>query len=252
MLDRLSIAEEAAIKAMEVAELFLDDPGILKDDFKDIKTLADIKMNESILNVLKLTNIPILSEESEFPETDIPSQCWIIDPLDGTFNFGRKFRCSAISIGFWENGRPVLGVVKDIFNKTTYSSVFGKGSKVDRVKMEVSKTSDLKKAILATGFPSGASYETSDLTQIVKTIQEFKKIRAIGSASLMLSHVANGIFDVYYEKDIYLWDVAAGLSLVEEAGGQIFFRKTLGLFKYEVLASNKTIFNEVKSLLIKQ
>jgi myo-inositol-1(or 4)-monophosphatase len=67
----------------------------------------------------------------------------------------------------------------------------------------------------------------------------------------MLCHVANGIFDVYYEKDIYIWDVAAGLSLVEEAGGQFFLRRTPGTFKYEVLASNKALFQKAKSLLIK-
>ena len=67
----------------------------------------------------------------------------------------------------------------------------------------------------------------------------------------MLSYVAEGIFDVYYEKDIYLWDVAAGLSLVKESGGEIFYQCTDGKFKYEVLASNKKIFKESKKLLIK-
>ena len=66
----------------------------------------------------------------------------------------------------------------------------------------------------------------------------------------MLAYVAEGVFDVYYEKDIFLWDVAAGLSLVKEAGGIVYFKKMTGL-KYEVLASNKVIFEDAKKLLIK-
>lgn len=251
MIKRLQIAEKAAEKAMEVALYFLNDAGVLKSEIKDIKTLADLRMNESILKELEFTQIPILSEETDFSKNEIPEQCWIVDPLDGTFNFSRKYPCAGISIGFLEHGNPVLGVVKDIFNNITYSCVHGEGAKKNEIKMEVSKTAELKDAILATGFPSGASYETNDLLQLVKNIQEFKKIRAIGAASIMLCYVADGIFDAYYEKDIYIWDVAAGLSLVEEAGGQFFIRRTPGTFKYEVLASNKVIFHKAKSLLIK-
>ena len=92
--------------------------------------------------------------------------------------------------------------------------------------------------------------EFQNLFSFIENVQKFKKIRAIGSASLMLAYVAEGVFDVYYEKDIYIWDVASGLSLVKEAGGMIFFKKT-NEFKYEVLASNKLIFDEAKHLLIK-
>jgi myo-inositol-1(or 4)-monophosphatase len=247
----LPIAEKAANKALQIALSFLNDPGIIKNDFKDIKTIADLRMNECILEELELTQIPILSEESEFLSNKIPEECWIVDPLDGTYNFSRRYPCAGISIAYIKHGLPVLGVVKDIFNNITYSSLLEKGARKNEVEMEVSKTDDLKDAILATGFPSGASYETNNLLDFVRNIQEFKKIRAIGSASLMLSSVADGIFDVYYEKDIYLWDVAAGLSLVEEAGGQFMLRKTTGIFKCEVLASNKILFEKAKALLIK-
>ena len=218
----LSIAEKAAEKALKVSSSFLNDPGILKSDFKDIKTIADQKMNECILKELGSTNIRVLSEEKEFPTNEIPPQCWIVDPLDGTYNFSRKYPCAGISISLFENGAPVLGVVKDIFNNLTYTSLAKKGAYKNKEKMSVSNTSVINDAILATGFPSGASYDTNDLLDFVRNIQEFKKIRAIGSASMMLSHVADGIFDVYYEKDIYLWDVAAGLSLVKEARGEVY------------------------------
>jgi myo-inositol-1(or 4)-monophosphatase len=145
---------------------------------------------------------------------------------------------------------PQLGVVRDIFAKATYSSSINEISKLEKIPIMVSKTMFVKDALLATGFPSGANYEDNELMPFLKNVQAFKKIRALGAASLMLSYVASGVFDIYYEKDIYLWDVAAGLSLVKEAGGEIFFRQNPGTMKYEVLASNKNIFEECKSILI--
>ena len=72
----------------------------------------------------------------------------------------------------------------------------------------------------------------------------------IGSASLMLSYVARGVFDVYYEKGIYIWDVAAGLLLVKQAGGEFILKPTSDPYKFEVLASNKLIILEAKEILI--
>ena len=142
-----------------------------------------------------------------------------------------------------------LGVVRDIFNNDCYSCIYNHGAYLNNVQIRVSEISQLSNSILATGFPSGSNFSTESLLSIVKNIQIFKKIRTIGSASIMLSNVANGIFDVYYEKDIYLWDVAAGLALVEEAGGVYDLRKTEGGLKYEVLASNKKIFKAAKTVL---
>ena len=249
MLDLIKIAERAANDAQMIAFGYRSDAKVLSSIFKDIKTQADLEMNECIVKVLKSTNIPIISEEIENTFDIIPAQCWIIDPLDGTYNFSRRFPCSAISISLWENNEPVLGVIKDIFTNSTFSCRSKNGSFQDGVEIKVSEVSGVNDSILATGFPSGASYLSNDLATFVKNVQSFKKVRAIGTASLMLSYVSAGIFDAYYENDIYLWDVAAGLALVKEAGGKIYYRQKSGM-KYEVLAANRNIFDEVKSLLI--
>ena len=244
------IAENASKKAYIIAKKFISDAVVLSNKNKDIKTLADEEINQCIINELKSTEIPIISEEINNQNINISNQCWIIDPLDGTLNFSRQFPCSSISIALWDNAMPILGSVKNIFDDSLYTSFLNKGTKKNNHYVNVSQVSEINNAVLATGFPSGANYESKSLLSFVKNVQKFKKIRAIGSASLMLAYVAEGVFDVYYEKDIYLWDVASGLSLVKEAGGMIFFKKTKG-FKYEVLASNKLIFNEAKELLIK-
>lgn len=244
------IAKNVSKKAFIIAKKFINDAVVLSNKNKDIKTLADEEINHCIINELKSTEIPIISEEINNENINISNRCWIIDPLDGTLNFSRQFPNSSISIALWDNSVPILGLVKNIFDGSLYTSFLNKGTKKNNNYIKVSNVSEIENAVLVTGFPSGANYESENLLSFVKNVQKFKKIRAIGSASLMLAYVAEGVFDVYYEKDIYLWDVASGLSLVKEAGGMIFFKK-IDEFKYEVLASNKLIFNKAKELLIK-
>jgi len=248
-MDLLGIAERAATEAHYIASKYKSDAKVLSSVYKDIKTQADLEMNDCIIQILKSTSIPIISEETDEIIDVKPDRLWIIDPLDGTFNFSRGFPCSGISISLWENNEPILGVIKNIFEDSTFSCSLNRGSYKDGIAIKVSEINELNKATLATGFPSGASYLTDDLTAFIKNVQSFKKVRAIGAASLMLTYVSAGIFDVYYEKDIYLWDVAAGLAIVKEAGGEIYYRQRSGM-KYEVLAANRNIFNEAKSLLI--
>lgn len=240
----IETAKKALDKARIIALSYFDNPGILTNEFKDIKTLVDLKMNECIIEELSKSGFPILSEESDIGKNALPINGWVIDPLDGTFNFTRKYPCVGISIAFLEDGLPSLGLVKDIFHNITYSSELNKESTKNGSVIKVSEQSEFCNAILATGFPSGASYETAELLAFISSVQEFKKIRAIGCASLMLCLVAEGVFDVYYEKGIYLWDVAAGLALVKAAGGDYLLKAMEEPFKYEVLASNSLIFDK--------
>ena len=248
-MNLIQIAKNAAEEAQLISLDYRNNSKVLSSDYKDIKTEADLEMNKCIIQHLKSTNIPIISEETEIIGDLNAFRYWVIDPLDGTFNFSRRFPFSGVSISLLENMIPVLGVVKDIFTNSTYTCDFNNGSYKDGLMIKVSEVSEIKEAILATGFPSGANYQTKDINVFVRNVQLFKKVRAVGSAALMLSYVSAGIFDVYYENDIYLWDVAAGLALVEGAGGRIYYRQNSGM-KYEVLASNKNIFDQVKSLLI--
>jgi myo-inositol-1(or 4)-monophosphatase len=245
----LAVAEKAADEARLIATDFMRDAQVISSNFKDIKTKADLAMNECIIQQLETTGIPVLSEEVETAGTDLPDECWIIDPLDGTFNFSRGYPCSGISIALWKNNRSVLGVVKNIFNGDNFSTLGAQGCFLNGQPVTASVTAFVKDAVLATGFPSGANYQTEHLLSFIKNVQSFKKVRAIGSASIMLSYVAQGIFDVYYENDIYLWDVAAGIALVEAAGGKVYYKAKPDSFKYEVLASNAPLFDESLRLL---
>jgi myo-inositol-1(or 4)-monophosphatase len=247
----LNIAINAAIEAKKAAQVFINDPQIISAEYKDIKSQADICMSNLIIKNLKKTNIYIISEEDIFQTEYLPEKYWIIDPLDGTYNFCRNFQCAGISISLIINSEPMLGVILDIYNDKIFTSYHNNGAKLNKESIKVSKINKISDAILATGFPSGSQYDKINLLSFVHSVQEFKKIRSIGSASIMLSYVATGIFDVYYERNIYLWDVAAGLSMVKEAGGNFLLLKTDIKFKYNVLASNSLIFESAKKHFFK-
>jgi myo-inositol-1(or 4)-monophosphatase len=240
MEDLLQIACNAAATASELLMAsFAENAQIQSSVKKDIKTLADVEAQNKIIELLAFTNIPIIAEEEGVQNIDyLKSRCWLIDPLDGTLNFTRKFPIAAVSIALWENGKPLLGVIHDINYNTVYKGIVGKGTWVNNEVVCVSKTTSLGDAIIATGFPSGRSYATESLMNFVSQVQQFKKVRMLGSAALMLAQVAAGRFDAYHEEDIYLWDVAAGLVLVKAAGGSYEMEQGSGTFKYKVKATN--------------
>ena len=246
----MDIALNSAKDARLVSRKYMLDPKVISNDKKDIKTLIDIEMNNVIISKLIQTDIPVLSEEGK--KNKLNGLLWIVDPLDGTLNFSRNFNCYSISISLWKGDLPLIGLVYDISSEKIYQNSNFLRATLNNKTIGVSSVSQIEDAILATGFSSGTSYETNNLLSLVTKVQSFKKLRALGSASIMLAHVASGIFDVYYEKDIYLWDVAAGLSIVKASGGKYFIRKTNNNFKYEVLASNSFLFEDCYNLLIKE
>jgi fructose-1,6-bisphosphatase/inositol monophosphatase family enzyme len=245
--EHIDLVKQTLEDAREIALLHLNNPGVLANEFKDIKTLVDQRMNEFIIGELSKTDFPILSEESKLHEKI--STGWILDPLDGTLNFTRNFSFFSISIAFVENFLPVHGFVLDISKNVFYSTDLNKQANKNNIVIKVSEESEICNSVLVTGFPSGASYNSQDLLSFVNNVQEFKKIRALGCASLMICLVAEGIFDVYYEKGIYLWDIAAGLAIVEAAGGMYKLKKMSKPFQYEVFVSNQYVFNKVDNMI---
>lgn len=242
MSANLSLALTAAAAAAELLRRdYLSDAHVTDNSGKDIKTRADVAAQELIIKQLQPSGIPVLAEEGAKTSTrgvSIDHPTWLVDPLDGTLNFTRGFAMAAVSIALWDKGEPVLGVIHDIRHGHIYAGEVGVGAWLNGQPMQVSSVSTVSNAILATGFPSGRSYDTESLLSFVMSVQAYKKIRMLGSAALMLAQVAAGHFDVYEEDDIYLWDVAAGLALVRASGGDFSMIPGSGDFKYRVRASN--------------
>ena len=186
---------------------------------KDIKTLADIEAEQAILQALQPSNIPIIAEESSDANNSHDGLRWLVDPLDGTMNFSRGFPIYSVSIALWDGMQPILGVIADPINSKTYSGISGQGAYCNGQSIYVSKTSERSQAVLATGFPTHRDYTEKSLMSFIDRVQQYKKIRMIGSAAMSLAMVACGTFDAYYEEDIMIWDIAAGGAITLAAGG---------------------------------
>ena len=249
----LAKAKEAAIEASKVLrDNFQDDTGIISALNKDIKTKADLTAEKIIIDILKETGLLILSEEkgiiqgtqkSVTPMDILRSEdpIWIVDPLDGTYNFVRQIPIYSVSISLWVKGQPLIGVIADIPNDNNYCGLVGEGATCNEKAIKVSELSEITQSCLATGFPTERNYDENSLLKSVSYFKYFKKIRMVGSASLSLANVACGKFDAYFEEGIKIWDVAAGLALVLAAGGKINFSTINHKWQSDVCATNELI-----------
>ncbi|MCP4179863.1 MAG: inositol monophosphatase [bacterium] len=145
---------------------------------------------------------------------------WIIDPIDGTVNYAHGHHQVAISIAFAFGGKLKTGVVYNPFLNETYSGIRDKGAWLNSVKINCSKTIELKRAIIGTGFP----YEKKDIGLLLRRIEALLKncqgMRRLGSAALDICWVASGRLDGYYET-IKLWDFAAAYVIARESGARL-------------------------------
>ena len=192
---------------------------------------ADLNSESLVLSRLK-GSFPVLSEESGGERHSGPT--WIVDPLDGTVNYFRGIPNCCVSIALWDR-EPILGVVYDFNRHELFAGIADEGITLNGQPITVSPIDQKNKAICFTGFPVATSFEDGALTEFVGLVRGYKKVRLLGSAALSLAYVACGRGDVYRERDIRLWDVAAGLALVKAAGGSYQCR---GNDPLDVLAHN--------------
>ncbi|ECZ1525295.1 inositol monophosphatase, partial [Campylobacter coli] len=219
-MKELEIAKLACYKAGDFL-LNLKEKKINFNKGKDIKLQADLESEKIICEIL--TNAfpyPILSEESyKISNEEKKGIYWVVDPLDGSLNFSQDIPLCCISIALYENNKPILGVIYDFYRDEIFSGIVGVGAWLNDKKIIPSDNiKDKSQAILATGFSSYMNYDKDGLMEFISNIQEFKKIRLLGSAALSLAYVACGRIDAYYEKDIAIWDVAAGIAILESLG----------------------------------
>ena len=196
---------------------------ILSAEGRDIKLQADQDAEKVIIDMIAAeSDYPILAEESGEHGQVGSGPCWVIDPLDGTFNFSRGVPLCSISIALVEGTEPILGTVYDFNRDELFYGIVGEGAWRNAGEpIHVSNVTQASKGILITGFPIRMDLSIEALQPFMKKILRFKKIRMIGTAALSLAYVACGIMDAYSEDAIMLWDIAAGLALVKAAGGDL-------------------------------
>lgn len=184
---------------------------------------------------------------------------WYVDPLDGTTNFAHGFPQFCVSMGLEqrpagtksdEDGTLVAAVIYDPMRDELYTAERGKGARLNNRPMHVSKIRQLAESLLSTGFPSRKRHASPNIHFYQEFTLRSHGVRRAGSAALDLAYVASGRLDAFWEFNLNPWDTAAGILLVEEAGGSVtdFAGNPYRLDSREVLASNRLIQAELISL----
>jgi len=240
IINGLSAAKEAVLLAGKfLSEYRPSSKKIHKDSGHDIKITADFRAERIILDYLKKNSeFSILSEEKGLWRRKNEKFTWIVDPLDGSFNYSRGIPVSCVSIGLWRKNHPVLGIVYDFNRSEVFTGIPEKGAWLNDKPIRVNSTSQKEKAVLCTGFPVNTDFSQEGIIAFTKKVRSYKKIRLLGSAAISMAYVACGRADVYHEKDIMFWDIAGGVPILLGAGGKLNMEKTANKYSYNVYVSN--------------
>lgn len=231
-----AVAINTAAKAGEWIKSKLGDFSSLnqKTSPHDLVTEVD-KGAEAMIRNLILTHFPhhsILGEEGvePGPEASIKAvheareaeYVWIVDPVDGTTNFIHGFPFYTVSIALAHKGEIIVGVVYDPSRDELFVAEKGKGAYVHGNRMRVSGERQLIQSLVATGFPPERSYALPlTMKGLAAILPQVRNVRAGGSAALHLAYVAAGRLSGFWEAGLNVWDMAAGVLLIQESGGRV-------------------------------
>ncbi|MFT4760458.1 MAG: myo-inositol-1(or 4)-monophosphatase [Paraglaciecola sp.] len=243
----------------QVAEFILAEKGKVKTGQIEVKSknslvsYVDKNAEKQLVEGLqKLLPESVFLTEEETIENQTGDYQWIIDPLDGTTNFLHDLPCFSISVALRFKEELVIGVVHEVNENETFYAYKNGGAYLNGSKIKVTPTTTLSESLIATGFPYyDYSKVKSYLTMLEYLMQETRGIRRFGSAAVDLVYVACGRFDGFFEYSLNAWDVAAGILIVQEAGGQVcdFNGGNDYLFGKEIVATNSGIATEFQALV---
>jgi len=246
----LQLAQETARKAgMIIIEQEGGSSVSLKAE-NNLVTEADLAAQDLITRTIRdhFPKHSIIAEEEDLRAKSGEPDLWIIDPLDGTNNFAHTIPHFSISIAYARSGKVQAGVIYDPSRDEMFSASLAGGAFLNEKPIQVSKARSINEAIVATGFYyDRGEMMRNTLTSIEKLFEaNVHGIRRFGSAALDLCWVACGRFDAYFEYKISIWDFAAGMLIVNEAGGECsdHFGNQLNLDSAGVAVSNGRLHKE--------
>jgi myo-inositol-1(or 4)-monophosphatase len=187
----------------------------------DLVTDADLASEQAIRGVIsaRYPEHGILGEESAVAAELEKPYCWIVDPLDGTTNYVHGYPCYGPSVAIAYEGQLLAGVVYDPVRDECFAAARGQGARLNDRPIRVSGCTELGQSLLAVSFPPRLDASSPDLRAFLATAPRCQAVRRTGSAALNLAYVACGRLDGHWAHEIHAWDAAAGILLVQEAGG---------------------------------
>lgn len=243
-------ASEVAVKAGKLLKANVNSKrSVRRKGVVDLVTEMDVASEKLIVGTLlgKYPEFSFLTEESAAIDTDSEFR-WIIDPLDGTTNYTHGFPVWCVSIALEYRGKMVVGVVYDPNLDELFTAAAGLPARLNGKQIKVTSRRKLRESLLATGFPY--DIQTSDennLNYFNYFARRSQAVRRAGSAALDLCYLAAGRFDGFWELKLHPWDTAAGIVIVQQAGGRVtdFCGKRYSIFDKYILATNGKIHREM-------
>lgn len=241
MQDHLDLAIRAARQAGELLRRNFEQPlRVNASEAHDIKLELDVQTQDLITRLL-LGNFPghaLYGEEGIVGDQSAEYQ-WIVDPIDGTVNYFYGIPHFCTSIALRRGDEMMVGVIYDPMRDEMWATRAGAEATLNGKPFRVSTRPELSDAVVSIGFSKTNTTITAALPLLNDMVHRVRKCRMMGSAALDMAYVSCGRLDAYIEQSISLWDVAAGILLVENAGGKIDIRARSDMKdKYSIVASN--------------
>jgi myo-inositol-1(or 4)-monophosphatase len=247
-------AEATRIAGKIQRERFHTDFAVRNKGAVDLVTEVDMACEDAVREFLAKASpgTPVLGEEEGLSGEGVT--LWIVDPLDGTTNFAHGLPVFCCTVALEEKGRIVAGATYDPLRDELFTAAAGGGAKLNGTPLRVTARNDLGGCLLATGFPY--TYRTSsrdNFSAFADLYRASQGVRRLGAAALDLAYVAAGRFDGFWEISLKPWDVAAGLLLIEEAGGRVtdLFGNPFDHRTPDVVGSNGLIHSDMLKILEK-
>jgi len=222
-------------------------------DARNMVSEIDRGAEERIIQMIRsrYPSHAILAEESGHQKTGAETT-WIIDPLDGTTNFLHGVPVFSVTIGIERKGELVAGVIYDPNLDELFTVEKGAGAYLNGKRLKVSDTATMLESLIVTGFPYNiADNPDRTVERFVRVLLAAGGLRRMGSAAIDLAYIAAGRFDGYWEVSLNPWDMAAGVLLIQEAGGTVsdFEGKGPDIYRRQVLATNGRIHQALLEIL---
>ena len=190
----------------------------------DFVTQVDFQVQEYMKNRLAALypEIQFMGEEKNNEEIDFSRPVWILDPVDGTTNLIHDFRASALSLALWQDGQICKGIVYQPYTGEMFTAERGGGAFLNGAPIHASSAKTLAESLISIGTsPYRKELADQNFRNFKEIFLQCADIRRLGSAAMELAYVACGRIDAFFERNLKPWDFAAGLLLVEEAGGTV-------------------------------
>lgn len=239
------LARQAVVEALEL--LMKLEPSKMEVTFdslvkREMKASSDRILEDILVSRLTSTGIEIVSEEAGVIHGEgSGSLRWVIDPMDGTVNFMRGLAPCSISVALCDGNTPIWGVIGEYPSGALSWGGPGQGAFRAGCPIRVSNVNHVDHAVICSGFPSRFVRDDRGMRWVQSNLFRFGKVRMLGAASLSLLSVARGAAEAYAERGIMLWDVAAGLAIVQGAGGVVDMKSAEQEYAYDVYAGNGLI-----------